>query len=82
MVHSLYTLLGTTRPTPRRKSEKTHSIHRINTRNRLLLLALSVCLGGIVALVDDEVLGLVVLLSGEVRLEDRLGAGSVTLLTC
>lgn len=46
----------------------------------LLLLALAVRLGGIVALVHDEVLRLVVLAAREVRVEDGLGAGRVPLL--
>ena len=47
--------------------------------SRLFLLTLSVCLGGIVALVDDEVFGLVVLAAREVGVEDGFGAGSVSL---
>lgn len=49
------------------------------TRTRLFLLTLAIGLGGVVALVDDEVLWPVVFAAGEVRLEDGLGAGSVSL---
>ena len=41
------------------------------------LLPLAVGLGGVVALVDDEVLGPVVVAAAEVRFEDGLGAGGV-----
>jgi len=42
-----------------------------------VLLPLAVGLGGVVALVDDEVLGPVVLAAAEVRVEDGLCAGGV-----
>jgi hypothetical protein len=41
------------------------------------LLPLAVGLGGVVALVDNEVLGPVVVAAAEVRVEDGLGAGGV-----
>lgn len=47
---------------------------------RLFLLTLTICLGGIIALVNDEILRLVVLAAGEVRLENSLGTSSVALL--
>ena len=40
-------------------------------------LPLAIGLGGVVALVDDEVLGPVVVAAAEVRFEDGLGAGGV-----
>ena len=43
------------------------------------LLALAVRLGGVVALVYNKVLGPVVLATGEVLVEDSLGAVGVTL---
>lgn len=46
----------------------------------LHLFPLSVGPRGVVALVDDQVLGPVVVLAGEVALEDGLGAGGVPLL--
>jgi hypothetical protein len=53
----------------------------LGTRRNLLLLGpLAVSLGGIVAALNDEVLGLVVVLAGEVALEDVLGAEGVALL--
>ena len=45
-----------------------------------LLGPLAVSLGGVVTLVDDEVLGPVVVAAGEVGVEDGLGAGGVALL--
>lgn len=44
------------------------------------LLALTISLGGVVTTLDDEVLGLVVVLAAEVGLEQRLCAGGVALL--
>lgn len=44
------------------------------------LLALTIGLGSVVSLVDNEILGTVVLLSGEVAGEDSLGAVGVALL--
>lgn len=49
-------------------------------RISLFLVALTVCAGGVVALVDDEVLGAVVVAAREVALEDALGAVGVALL--
>lgn len=46
----------------------------------LPLLSLAVRLGGVVTTVDDEILGAVVELAGEVAGEDGLGAVSVALL--
>lgn len=46
----------------------------------IVLLALAIGLGGIVALVDNEVLGPVVLLAGEEAGKDGLGAVGVALL--
>jgi hypothetical protein len=46
---------------------------------RSLLLTLTIRLGRVIALVDDEVLRPVVFAAGEVLVEDGLGAGSVTL---
>jgi hypothetical protein len=56
----------------------TSSILRL--RRLPLLRPLSISLSSVVALVHDKVLGTVVLAAGEVRLEDRLGAGGVALL--
>lgn len=47
-----------------------------------LLLTLAVGLGGIVTLVDDEVLGPVVFTAREVRLEDGLSTSGVSLKSC
>lgn len=52
-----------------------------NLRGLSLLCPLTVRLGSIVTLVHDQILGTVVVAAGEVRVEDRLCAGSVTLLS-
>jgi len=56
-------------------------LYHPNGRRNLLrlpgLLPLAVGLGSVVALVDDEVLGPVVVAAAEVRVEDGLGAGRV-----
>ena len=59
----------------RNRSERTASCER----RLLLLLALTVRLGGVVALVYDEVFRPVVLAAGEVLIEDSLGAIGVSL---
>lgn len=48
-------------------------------KHDLFLLTLAIGLGGVVALVDDEVFGPVVFSAGEVRVEDGLGALGVSL---
>lgn len=56
-------------------------INNLFPLSRLPLLGpLAVSLGGVVTLVDDEVLGPVVVAAGEVGVEDGLGAGGVALL--
>jgi hypothetical protein len=50
------------------------------SKNKPNHLALTVGLGGVVALVDDEVLRPVVLATGEVLVEDGLGAVGVALV--
>lgn len=57
-----------------------HSAVGIAMAYYLFLAALAVSTGGVVALVDDQVLGAVVVLAREVALEDRLGAVGVALL--
>lgn len=71
--------LEKTRPTPCRTSKK-YTWESCNKRERSFLLALAVSLCGVVALVDDEVLGPVVVAAGEVRVEDGLCAVGVALL--
>jgi hypothetical protein len=51
------------------------------SKNKPNHLALTVGLGGVVALVDDKVLGPVVLATGEVLVEDGLGTVGVALVT-
>lgn len=46
----------------------------------LFLLTLAVRLGGVVALVDNQVLRLVVFATREVRVENSLGASSISFL--
>lgn len=59
-------------------SLSSHLLSHIQARHRLL--PLTVGLSGVVTLGDDEVLRPVVVLAGEVGLEDSLGAGGVALL--
>jgi hypothetical protein len=53
--------------------------HSSSLRGLLLVDALAVRLGGVVALVDDKVLGPVVLAAREVLVENSLGAVGVSL---
>jgi hypothetical protein len=73
-IHFQYTRLG-----PARLRSKKETRHAKSSILLLLPLALTVRLGRVVALVDDEVLGAVVLAAREVRVEDGLGAGGVSL---
>ena len=61
-------------------SMTTHSVPSIGHTSQSLLFPLSVCLGCVVTLVHDQVLRSVVFLSGEVRFQYVLHAGSVALL--
>lgn len=56
-------------------------LHATRLRSLLLGGPLAVRLGGVVTLVDDKVLGPVVLATAEVGVEDSLGAGGVALLS-
>lgn len=63
-----------------RLSNNRLSSSSITLRALSSLLALTISLGGVVSTLDDEVLGLVVVLAAEVGLEQRLCAGGVALL--
>jgi hypothetical protein len=60
--------------------EKSSSLLQHLLRRLPLLGPLAVSLGGVIALVDDKVLGPVVFAAAEVGIEDGLGAGGVTRL--
>jgi hypothetical protein len=52
---------------------------RMYMKNRSFLFTLAVGLGSVVTLVDNEVLRLVVFAAREVRVENSLGASSISL---